>query len=91
VFQAEELEHPLIPPDRRVRNDFAIQELGRVVIITGSNGRKGTFIKTIGINLVLALWWTGGCAYRASHFAWRPACITDSISDGFSYFAEVKS
>jgi hypothetical protein len=50
-----ELGHLLIPPTARVRNDFAIRN-SQVVIITGSNmAGKSTFIKTIGINLVLAL------------------------------------
>lgn len=96
VFQAEELGHPLIPPERRVCNDFTINELGQVMIITGSNmSGKSTFIKTIGINLVLAL--CGG-PVNAAYLGCQPfrlaTCmrITDSISDGFSYFyAEVKS
>jgi ABC-type multidrug transport system fused ATPase/permease subunit len=95
AFQAAELGHPLIPTEKRVCNDFSLDKLGRVVVITGSNmAGKSTFIKTIGINLCLA--YAGGpvnavnlrCAPFRLHTCMR---ITDSVTDGFSYFyAEVK-
>jgi ABC-type multidrug transport system fused ATPase/permease subunit len=95
VFQAVNLGHPLIHPDQRIYNDFVVPELGRLFIITGSNmAGKSTFIKTVGINLCLA--YAGGpvCARRLSITPFRlDACIriTDSVTDGFSYFyAEVK-
>lgn len=94
VFEAVGLGHPLIPDDRRVCNNFSIPTLGQVALITGSNmAGKSTFIKTVGINLCLA--YAGGpvCAARLRTQPFRlHACIriTDSISDGFSYFyAEV--
>jgi DNA mismatch repair ATPase MutS len=95
VLQAEALGHPLLPPEAKVCNDFAVEELGELSVITGSNmAGKSTFIKTIGINLCLA--YAGG-PVNARRFRFRPfrlhTCIqiSDSIADGFSYFyAEVK-
>jgi hypothetical protein len=95
VLQAEGLGHPLLPPKQKVCNDFCVEELGELVVITGSNmAGKSTFIKTIGINLCLA--YAGG-PVNARSLRFRPfrlhTCIqvSDSIADGFSYFyAEVK-
>lgn len=95
VLSAQHLGHPLIPAAGRVTNDFEIQTLGQVEILTGSNmAGKSTFLKTIGVNLCLAY---AGAPVIATHFVAQPfrlhACIriTDSIVDGFSYFyAEVK-
>ncbi len=95
VFSAISLSHPLIPPDQRVSNDFAVPELGRLFIITGSNmAGKSTFIKAIGVNLCLA--YAGGpvCAQQLRTVPFRlDTCIriSDSVTDGFSFFyAEVK-
>ena len=95
VFAASGLGHPLIPAERKVCNDMLIPALGEVDIITGSNmAGKSTFIKTVGVNLCLA--YAGGPVNAASlQTAPFRLCtcirITDSLSDGFSYFyAEVK-
>ncbi|MBE6063159.1 MAG: DNA mismatch repair protein MutS [Clostridium butyricum] len=46
--------HPLIG-DRAVKNDFSIKGKEKVALITGSNmSGKSTFLRTIGINLLLA-------------------------------------
>lgn len=95
VLRTEKIGHPLIPAAARVTNDFEIQSLGQVEILTGSNmAGKSTFLKTLGINFCLAY---AGAPVLASQFIAQPlrlhTCIriTDSIVDGFSYFyAEVK-
>ncbi len=59
----EQLGHPLINGHKRVCNNFHTEEQGEIVIITGSNmGGKSTFLRTIGVNLVLALAGTPCCA-----------------------------
>jgi hypothetical protein len=95
IFEAQELGHPLIPPQQRVYNDFTVPSLGQVTIITGSNmAGKSTFIKTVGINLRLA--YAGGpvvaSRLRTSPFRLHTCLrVSDSITDGFSYFyAEVR-
>jgi hypothetical protein len=95
VLHAKDLGHPLIPAEEKVCNDVQVGKIGQIAIITGSNmAGKSTFIKTVGINLCLA--YAGG-PVNATRFHSRPfrlhTCIhiTDSITDGFSYFyAEVK-
>ncbi len=95
VFAVQGLGHPLIPAAQKVCNEFTVQELGQLAIITGSNmAGKSTFIKTVGVNLCLA--YAGG-PVNAARFRSNPfrlhTCIhiTDSVTDGFSYFyAEVK-
>ncbi|HEX9074340.1 MAG TPA: hypothetical protein VF932_01110, partial [Anaerolineae bacterium] len=95
VLQTEELGHPLIPESHRVCNDFSVDGLGEVAIITGSNmAGKSTFIKTVGTNLCLGYAGAPVCArhWRSAPFRLHTCIrITDSIVDGFSYFyAEVK-
>lgn len=47
--------HPLIPPDERVGNDFQLSGPGHVDIITGSNmAGKSTFLRSLGVNFILA-------------------------------------
>ncbi|RYG21881.1 MAG: DNA mismatch repair protein MutS, partial [Chitinophagaceae bacterium] len=54
-FSAEHIGHPLIPVAKRVDNDFAVNVMPTVDIITGSNmAGKSTFLRTVGINMVLA-------------------------------------
>jgi ABC-type multidrug transport system fused ATPase/permease subunit len=95
LFQATALAHPLIPAPRRVGNDFAISSAGETILITGSNmAGKSTFIRTVGLNLCLAYAGAPVCAAYLRTAAFRlHTCIriSDSITDGFSYFyAEVK-
>lgn len=64
LFEAEELGHPLLPAGR-VTNDFIIKGKGEIVLITGSNmAGKSTFLRTVGINTVLALAGAPVCAKR---------------------------
>lgn len=87
--------HPLIQKTHKVCNDFQLNQLGEVVIITGSNmAGKSTFLRTLGINLVLAY---AGAPVNANHFEtglyrlYSCIRVTDSLNDGISYFyAEVK-
>jgi DNA mismatch repair ATPase MutS len=95
VLIAKEMGHPLIPCDKKVANDFELGRDKRIAIITGSNmAGKSTFLRTLGINLVLA--YAGG-PVSARYFCCSSfrvfACIkvSDSLADGLSYFyAEVK-
>ena len=95
VLQAREMGHPLIPDNIRVCNDFAVATLSEIGLFTGSNmSGKSTFLRTVGINLILAL---AGGPVNAQHLSTLPfrlfTCIriSDSVTDGISYFyAEVK-
>ena len=62
-FRAENMGHPLIPESRRVCNDFSTSDTGNTIIVTGSNmSGKSTFLRTCGINAVLAF--AGGTGLR---------------------------
>ena len=55
-LEAKEIGHPLIPASECITNDFSMDGEGTVVIITGSNmSGKSTFLRTVGINVVLGL------------------------------------
>jgi len=52
---ATDMGHPLIADHDRRGNDFSIEDLGAVMIVTGSNmSGKSTLLRTVGVNLVLA-------------------------------------
>ncbi|MDH3649604.1 MAG: hypothetical protein OEQ53_07965, partial [Saprospiraceae bacterium] len=76
-LNATELGHPLISPDRRVCNDLAISQRSDLKLITGSNmAGKSTFLRTVGVNLVLA---GAGGPVCASSFEWKPVGIFTSM------------
>ncbi|MEX2512532.1 MAG: DNA mismatch repair protein [Cyclobacteriaceae bacterium] len=55
VLSCKELRHPLIRPDECIANDFEMDIHQKVVLLTGSNmSGKTTFMRTVGINMVLA-------------------------------------
>lgn len=95
VVNAVNLSHPLISKNERVYNNFSTIQNNNVTIITGANMTgKSTFLRSIGINLVLAM---NGCPVCAESFSFHPISIftsmrtSDSLSDGSSYFnAEIK-
>ncbi|MBN2481045.1 MAG: hypothetical protein JXB19_04850 [Bacteroidales bacterium] len=87
--------HPLISPGKRVCNDFNIAEAGKICLITGSNmSGKSTFLRTIGVNMVLAF---AGSPVCASSFSLSPITlltsmrVSDSLEDNTStFYAELK-
>lgn len=49
-----EIEHPLIPSNQNVANDFELKNDEKVIVITGSNmSGKSTLLRTIGLNMIL--------------------------------------
>ncbi len=87
--QGESIGHPLIGEKSRVLNDFSL-EGKHIDIITGSNmAGKSTFLRTIGINCVLAL---AGAPVCASRFSVSPVKvftymrIKDSLNENISTF-----
>ena len=89
-FKTEDVGHPLIDETRCVRNSFQIVNEEQIVIITGANmAGKSTFLRTIGINLILA---SNGCNVCASSFEFSPVRIftnmrtTDNLMNDESYF-----
>lgn len=55
VLEAKNIKHPLIPQATSIANDYSLEE-HRIALITGSNmAGKSTFLRTVGVNAVLAL------------------------------------
>jgi hypothetical protein len=60
---ARQIAHPLINAEQAVKNDYELHDTFKIDIITGSNmAGKSTFLRTIGINTVLALCGAPVCA-----------------------------
>lgn len=93
TIKARELGHPLLPNETRVNNDFSLRD--NIYIISGSNmSGKTTFLRTVGINLVLA---RTGSFVCAKHMAFSPLKImtsmriVDNLNEGIStFYAELK-
>jgi hypothetical protein len=93
-FDAEGLGHPLLPCGRCVRNDVRLGVDVRVLIVSGSNmSGKSTFLRTVGINAVLAF---AGAPVRARRLRIAPLTVggtlrvQDSLQAGRSrFYAEV--
>jgi DNA mismatch repair ATPase MutS len=86
--------HPLIPMEKRIDNSISFAEQ-RFVILTGSNmSGKSTFLRTLGINLVLARAGSNVCADQFAFYPYEVHVsmrITDSLQDSESFFyAELK-
>lgn len=89
-LSAKDLGHPLIPTTECVTNDLTIGNGPSILIITGANmAGKSTFLRTLGINVVLAL---NGAPVSAKSFrcpliGLRSGMRTaDSLKDHQSYF-----
>jgi hypothetical protein len=94
LFEAEGLGHPLLPAAKAVRNDVQLGDGLQLMILSGPNmAGKSTFIRSIGINAVLA---QCGAPVRATRLRLSPLtvaasiCILDSLSGGVSrFYAEI--
>ncbi len=94
IVVADNMGHPLIRSEKRINNSISFAD-NRFVILTGSNmSGKSTFLRTLGINLVLARAGSNVCADQfifypfSVHVSMR---ISDSLQDSESFFyAELK-
>lgn len=90
IVIGESLGHPLIPAAQSVRNDVRLDQDGALVVVSGSNmSGKSTYLRAIGINIVLALM---GAPVRAASMKLTPCAlgasiqVEDSIQEGISHF-----
>ena len=90
LLDTEEIGHPLLKSERNVTNDFSIRSLHQIAIVTGANmAGKSTFLRTIGVNLILA---QSGNVVCSRYFVFQPMTLftsmrtTDSLSKDTSYF-----
>ena len=95
IMKAEQMGHQLIARSRRVNNPLPQMGGHSFLIITGANmAGKSTYLRTIGINYLLAMI---GAPVAAKSMIFTPTHLftglraTDSLADGESYFfAELK-
>jgi MutS domain V len=93
-IQAEGLKHPLMVEAKCVGNDVSLGPNCRLMVVSGSNmSGKSTYLRTLGVNLVLAL---AGAPVRARKFRMTYLRIgasirtLDSLQEGTSrFYAEI--
>lgn len=90
LFASEGLGHPLLPAAGNVRNDVRLDASLQLLVISGSNmSGKSTFLRSVGINTVLAL---AGAPVRAHRLSVSPLTlgasirVQDSLQQGISHF-----
>jgi MutS domain V/MutS domain III len=94
VFEATRLAHPLLPAATVVANDVHFFGDTQLLVISGSNmSGKSTLLRTVGVNVVLAL---AGAPVRAASLRLSPLAIgatlriQDSLQQGRSrFYAEI--
>jgi DNA mismatch repair ATPase MutS len=94
-IEGKDIGHPLIPPRQRVNNDFRLTGQGKIALITGSNmAGKSTFLRSLGVNTVLALLGAPVCArtYTVSPVQLMSSMrIADNLAENTStFYAELK-
>ncbi|MGO8699552.1 MAG: MutS-related protein [Limisphaerales bacterium] len=95
LIEAQGLAHPLIAESRAVRNDILLDSHRPLHVVSGSNmSGKSTWLRAIGVNLVLGM---AGAPVRARAFRMTPLRIgasirtVDSLQEGVSrFYAEIK-
>lgn len=90
----EQVAHPLLASETSVKNDVHFKDY-QFIILTGSNmSGKSTFLRTLGVNMVLSGIGAPVCASKANIHplpVWVSMRLSDSLQDSESYFfAEVK-
>lgn len=94
-FLATQMGHPLMPASQCVKNDATIPSRPFFLIITGANmAGKSTYLRTIGVNYLLAYIGAPVCCERLKLYPNQLITslrTSDSLSDNESYFfAELK-
>lgn len=90
IIAASRMGHPLIDAKRCVRNDVGHMECGNFLVVTGANmAGKSTYLRTVGVNYLLALIGAPVCAidmiFTPAHL-FTGLRTTDSLNDNESYF-----
>ena len=95
TLSGTQIGHPLLQEKQRIDNDFSLKGLAKIGLITGSNmAGKSTFLRSLGVNIVLA---QAGAPVCASSFLLSPVQlvssmrIADNLAENTStFYAELK-
>jgi len=95
TLKATELGHPLIEKQKRINNSFTTEGLNQLALITGSNmAGKSTFLRSVGINVILAMMGAPVCAQSFSVYRMKIMSsmrIADNLEENTStFYAELK-
>ncbi len=95
TFVAEQLGHPLIDEQKNVLNDFSTIGKEQINLITGSNmAGKSTFLRSVGVNMVLAGMGAPVCAKQLTVTPLKVMSsmrIKDNLEESTStFYAELK-
>lgn len=95
TFDASALGHPLIPQESRVVSHFDVEGVSKVALITGSNmAGKSTFLRSLGVSVVMAQMGAPVCAQRLHLSPVRLMSsmrIADNLAENTStFYAELK-
>lgn len=95
LLLAEELGHPLISETKRVCSSFTTTGTAKISLITGSNmAGKSTFLRSMGVSVVLAMMGAPACARRMQLSAMRIISsmrVADNLEESTStFYAELK-
>lgn len=93
--EGKNIGHPLIPPGKCVNNPLKMDKRGELMLVTGSNmAGKSTYLRSIGINTVLAM---AGAPVCATYYCLSPVQVISSmrIADNLeestsTFYAELK-
>ncbi|MEO6917376.1 MAG: hypothetical protein ABI151_18585, partial [Chitinophagaceae bacterium] len=95
VFIGKDLGHPLIPARKMVTSSFQTIGEAKLALVTGSNmAGKSTFLRSIGVNIVLAMMGSPVCATSLTLSPMRVMSsmrIMDNLEESTStFYAELK-
>jgi hypothetical protein len=95
IVIADSIGHPLISKEKLVSNFFSTDANGGLNLITGSNmAGKSTFLRSVGVNIVLAMMGSAVCArsFTVSHMKVISSMrISDNLEENTStFYAELK-
>ncbi len=94
-ISGNDIGHPLIQKNKRVNNDISIPDDDHLMLVTGSNmAGKSTYLRSIGVNIVLAFAGAPVCAknFSVSYVKLMSSMrITDNLEESTStFYAELK-
>lgn len=95
IIDAENIGHPLLNRNSLIKNDYHLKGFPKIDLLTGANmAGKSTFLRTVGVNLTLAMIGAPVCATK---FRFTPVLLftslrtNDSLQENESFFyAELK-